>query len=42
MAEFSKDVTANLLILQCLSAANLVSKPVREQMIHEICLSRRS
>ncbi|MFN8304474.1 MAG: hypothetical protein U0U46_18440 [Saprospiraceae bacterium] len=42
MAEFSKEVTGNQLILQCLDSANLVSKPVREKMIHEICLPRRS
>lgn len=40
--KISNYLFANLLILQCLSAANLVSKPVREQMIHEICLPRRS
>ncbi len=34
-------LSANLLILQCLNSANYVSKPIREKMLHEICLPRR-
>lgn len=33
--------SANLLILHCLASANYVSKPVREKMLHEICLPKR-
>lgn len=33
--------SANILIINCLEAANYVSKGVREKMLHEICLPKR-
>ena len=33
--------SANILIINCLEAANYVSKDVREKMLHEICLPKR-
>jgi len=39
--KFQRYFSANILIINCLEAANYVSKDVREKMLHEICLPKR-
>ncbi|MCY7329767.1 MAG: hypothetical protein LH618_14535, partial [Saprospiraceae bacterium] len=38
VSEIQNYLSANLLIINCISSANLVSKPIREKMLHEMFL----
>jgi len=39
-SEINNYLSANLLIINCISSANLVSKPIREKMLHEMFLAQ--